>query len=89
MSRTDEVLGEIRNFPSVLADPPPQQRSCPRQSAYEGSMLVDQGLLVEGSHDEGGDPRGVENQGTRGGPTHDRGGGLVLSAGESSCYPDC
>ena len=53
---------------------------------YEGSALVDQGLLVEVSHDEGGDPRVLENQGAhRGGPAHDRGDGLVLSAGEPSC----
>ena len=58
---------------------------------YEGSALVDQGLLVEVSHDEGGDPSGVEDQGARGGsaPAHDRGGDLVLSAGETSCCPDC
>ena len=55
-------------------------------------MLVDQGLLVKVSHDEGGDPGGVEDRGARGGPAHDRGsrcGGLVLSAGESFCCPDC
>ena len=56
---------------------------------YEGTALVDQGLLVEVSHDEGGDPRVVENQGAcRGGAAHDRGGGPVLSAGEPSCCPD-
>ncbi len=47
------------------------------------------GLLVEVSPDEGGDPSGVEDQGARGGPAHDRGDGLVLSAGEPSCCPDC